>query len=603
MDRRTALAFGLMAVVIIGFSILQNTLFPPEPVPETPEDLSTDTEMVQEVSGQPETPDSGPRNEFLTPDPVEGAPTDGSSAPLNVAEALAVDTHGSLRQFEVTTPLYRAVISNRGGRIVSFEALEHESHLGGPVQLIPSDIPANGLDALVFRMGEMPLGVAMYAVEGGMDHLVVDGSGPRTLTLTTRTQGGLEVRKTYTFTPDTYGIHLNYVLAEVPGSPAREALNLLGSPEDFRFTWNQGIAPTERTQKMEEPAMRSLAHVGDELHVKKRNGLAKSEEKVTGQFRGTVHYAAVQNKYFTVFGIASDPDDAPIEGAISLGGDQATNTLSWAMDIPALRGMGGEIATAGIDLFIGPASVELVQDFGHDVTAGVDLGIRWIRPLSSLVLWFMNWMNQFIPNYGIIIIIFSVLTKLLFYPLTQKQTESMKKMQEIQPKLKALQEKYKKDKEKLNQATMQMYKEEGVNPLAGCLPLVVQMPVFFALYQGLSHTISLRMQPFFGWINDLSQPDALFQLPFDLPFLGSDFNVLPILMALAMYVQGKVAPTTAGGGQMAAMTTMMPLFMVFIFYNMPSGLVLYWLVNTILQVYQSWKIHRNATHDGGRQTT
>jgi YidC/Oxa1 family membrane protein insertase len=214
----------------------------------------------------------------------------------------------------------------------------------------------------------------------------------------------------------------------------------------------------------------------------------------------------------------------------------------------------------------------------------------------------MNWMHQFIPNYGVIIIIFSVLTKLLFYPLTQKQTESMKKMQEIQPKMKALQEKYKNDKEKLNKATMEMYQKEGVNPLAGCLPLLVQMPVFFALYQGLSHTISLRMQPFFGWINDLSQPDALFQMPFELPFLGADFNVLPILMALAMYIQGKVAPTTAGGGQMAAMTTMMPLIMVFIFYNMPSGLVLYWLVNTILQVYQSWKIHRNAPKDGGTQT-
>lgn len=602
MDRRTALAFGLMAVVIIGFSILQSVLFPPQPTPEKA-GAAADSLAVSEVvreSQEPTTPPvTQPAGDTQAPDmesPVTGSP-------LNVAEALAVDTSGAEELIEVRTPLYVVEISSRGGRIVSWVGLEHKSFKGDFVELIPADIPPSGLDALVFRMGEMPLGAANFKLEGGVNPVEVNAAGPQTVRLTTRTAGGLEIHKIYTFHPDTYGIHLDYALAEVPGTEARQTLNLLGTPEDFRFSWNQGIAPTERVQKMEAPAMRAIAHVGDEVYTKKRHGLNKGVEKVSGEYRGTIHYAGVQSKYFTVFGIVSDPDGAPVEGAISLGGNAELKTQSWTMDVPALRGMSGEIATAGIDLFIGPATVELVKDFGHDLPKGIDLGIRWIRPLSSLVLTFMNWMHQFIPNYGVIIILFSVLTKLLFYPLTQKQTESMKKMQEIQPKLKDLQEKYKNDKEKLNKATMEMYQKEGVNPLAGCLPLVVQMPVFFALYQGLSHTIALRMQPFVWWINDLSQPDALFQLPFELPLLGGDFNVLPILMALAMYYQGKVAPTSGGGGQMAAMTTMMPLIMVFIFYSMPSGLVLYWLVNTILQVYQSWKIHRNAATDGGKQTT
>jgi YidC/Oxa1 family membrane protein insertase len=178
----------------------------------------------------------------------------------------------------------------------------------------------------------------------------------------------------------------------------------------------------------------------------------------------------------------------------------------------------------------------------------------------------------------------------------------MKKMQELQPKMKALQEKYKNDKEKLNKATMELYQKEKVNPLSGCLPLVVQMPVFFALYQALSHTISLRGQPWILWVQDLSQPDALFEMPFGLPFLGSDFNVLPILMSVAMYFQTKLTPTT-GGGQMAMMNTMMPVIMIFIFYNMPSGLVLYWLVNTLLQGYQTWKIHQTAPTPGGNEAT
>lgn len=601
MDRRTALAFGLMAIVIIGFSLLQNLLFPPEPVPEAIPGAADSLAVAREVAN-PADLGSSYQSQPVTQFPAEGtetAPT--TTGPTSAVEALAVNAAGPEKLFEVSTPLYELIISSRGGRIVSWKGLEHPSHRGGVVELVPTDIPATSDDALIFRAGEMDLGSANYRFEPDVGSMVVNATGQSSVKLIATTAAGLEIHKTLTFDAATYGIKQSMALVMSQPEVARASLNLLGTPEDFRYSWNQGIAPTERVQKMEEPAMRSLAHVGDELHVKKRNNLKKNLEKVSGQYRGTVHYAGVQNKYFTVFGIVSDPDGAAVEGAITLGGDQNLMGQSWTIEVPALRGIGDEVATSELDLFIGPATVELVKGYGHEIEKGIDLGIRWIRPLSSLVLSIMSWMHNFIPNYGIIIIIFSVLTKVLFYPLTQKQTESMKKMQEIQPKIKALQAKHKNDKDKLNQATMKMYQEEGVNPLAGCLPLVVQMPVFFALYQGLSHTISLRMQPFFGWMNDLSQPDALFQLPFELPFLGGDFNVLPLLMALAMYYQGKVTPTT-GGGQMAAMTTMMPLIMVFIFYSMPSGLVLYWLVNTILQVYQSWKIHRNAAKDGGAQT-
>jgi len=270
--------------------------------------------------------------------------------------------------------------------------------------------------------------------------------------------------------------------------------------------------------------------------------------------------------------------------------------------LPARRGVGGELATARLQMYIGPQDSKRLEAYGRKLEDGMDLGWKWIRPLSVLVLVCLEWMHKFIPNYGVIIIIFSILTKLAFYPLTRTSTQSMKKMQELQPKMKALQEKYKDNKEKLNQATMQLYRDEKVNPLSGCLPILLQSPVFIALYQSLSHTISLRGQPFVLWMKDLSQPDALATLPFEIPFLGADLNVLPILMAVAMYFQTKLTPSGATG-QMAMMNTMMPLFMVFIFYNMPSGLVLYWLVNTIMQAYQSWRIHQTASPSGGTQTT
>ena len=604
MDRRTALAFGLMALVIIGFSTLQMVFFPPEPEPETQEVVQEgdETGTTQPTAEGDQAALSDQANPVGTPAQLTAPEPVPEGAVPSLVQALQVDTSGPRETFVVETPLYVVEISSIGGRIVSFRTKEHLGVNGDLVELIPADIPEQGTDALKFHNGELALGRANYHFAGPERRLEVAEGDTRTLVLHTSLAGGLQAEKIYTFLADEYGMKVELNLAMTDAALARETLNVLGNPEDFSFGWNQGIAPTERIQKLEEGAMRSIARVGDETHTKKRQGLTKSEEKVAGQYRGSVHYAGVQNKYFTVFGIVDSPDDAAVEGTIRLGGEQERLIQNWDIEVPALRGSGDQVAHASLHLFIGPATTELVAKYGHELEGGIDLGIRWIRPLSQAVLWLLNWMHQFIPNYGVIIIIFSLMTKVMFYRLSKQQTESMKKMQDLKPKLDELQKKYKDNKEKLSQAQMKMYQDEGVNPLAGCLPLIVQMPIFFALYQGLSHTIALRGQPFVAWINDLSQPDALFQLPFTLPFLGNDFNVLPILMALAMYYQGKVTPTSGAGGQMAAMTTMMPLFMVFIFYNMPSGLVLYWLVNTILQVYQSWKIHRAADKDGGAVT-
>ncbi len=470
---------------------------------------------------------------------------------------------------------------------------------GGSIQLIPETGPKAGLDALIFRGAELNL--ANLVFEADKTSIVMsEGSGAASLTLKAGLAGGFEVRKIFSFRPDVYGIEVDYVLAAV-GGQANQALTLTGTPEEFRFGWNQGIAPTERNQKMELPALRSLARVGEDIQYKKRDGLKKSVEKVAGQWRGSVHFAGLQNRYFTVVGLVPQEQGEPVEGTIRISGDTETMTQSWAIDVPAGRGVGDEIAVARLDLYIGPMETELLRSYGHGLEESMDLGWKVFRPLSKLVLLGMDFLHRYISNYGLIIIIFSVLSKLAFYPLTKSSTESMKKMQAVQPKIKALQEKYKNDKDKLNKATMELYSEEKVNPLAGCLPLLVQSPVFIALYQALNHTIALRGQPLGLWITDLSQPDAIATLPFALPFLGSDLNVLPILMAVAMYFQTKFTPST-GGGQMAAMNTMMPLFMVFIFYNMPSGLVLYWLINTLMQGYQSWRISRDAPAGGGTQT-
>jgi YidC/Oxa1 family membrane protein insertase len=600
MDRRTVLAFVLIFLILVGYPYLMRLVQgPPPEIAATGAD--TTAVAVRDPVDVPDAGTAGPPPEPAAPaggETFTEIPTGDPGGPTTAAEALAFAPAGPAETVRVRTPLYHLAIDTRGGRITDWTGLAFGHWSDGNVHLVPPTIPDRGSERVIFRAADLDLGAAPYRADERLLELEA-GSGPATLTLTAETAGGLEIRKIYTFHPELYGFEVDLVVA-APTEAARGVLGLTGTPESFRFGWNQGILPSERIERMEEPSMRSLARIGEDIHKKKRTDLKKSSDKVTGQWTGSVHYAGLQTRYFTVLGIVPQEQGAPVEGTIRLSGDEELLAQSWAIDVPAGRGVGEEIALARLDYFIGPQDAALLQAYGRDLEQSMDLGWRWIRPLSEVVLWSLEFMYGFLPNYGVIIIIFSVLTKLLFYPLTKTSTESMKKMQELQPKLKALQDKYKNDKEKLNQATMELYRTEKVNPLSGCLPLLVQSPVFIALYQALSHTISLRGQPFVLWMDDLSAPDALFVMPFSLPFLGSDFNVLPILMAVAMYFQTKLTPTT-GGGQMAMMNTMMPVIMIFIFYNMPSGLVLYWLVNTILQAYQTWKIHKAAPTPTGAE--
>ncbi len=589
MDRRTLLAFVLIFLVFTGYSIAMKKFYPPEEITAVADSTAVDLTTITTETAAPIQLEA--KTEFQE--------TPSGTSPTTVGAALAQVNPALVSQVSVKGPLYDLEIETRGGRIVSWRGLNYDSWEGGTVQLIPESGPAKGLDVLIFRGAELDLASLRFATDKP-SIVMSEGGGAASLTLTAALAGGFEIRKIFSFRPDVYGIEVDYVLAAV-GGQANASLSLTGTPEEFRFGWNQGIALTERSQKMELTAMRSLARVGEDIQYKKRGGLEKSVEKVEGQWRGSVHFAGLQNQYFTAMGIVPQEQGVPVEGRIRLSGDKDSMAQSWAIDVPARRGVGDEIAVARLDLYIGPLETELLRAYDHGLEDTMNLGWKVFRPLSKIVLMGMNFLHRYISNYGVIIIIFSVLSKLMFYPLTKSSTESMKKMQAVQPKLKVLQEKYKNDKDKLNKETMKLYSEEKVNPLAGCLPLLVQSPVFIALYQALSHTIALRGQPFVLWMTDLSQPDAIATMPFALPFLGSDLNVLPILMAVAMYFQTKFTPNT-GGGQMAAMNTMMPLFMVFIFYNMPSGLVLYWLINTLMQGYQSWKIQRNTPAGGGTQT-
>jgi YidC/Oxa1 family membrane protein insertase len=207
----------------------------------------------------------------------------------------------------------------------------------------------------------------------------------------------------------------------------------------------------------------------------------------------------------------------------------------------------------------------------------------------------MNWIYGFIPNYGIAIIILTILTKVLLWPLGNKSYKSMNEMRRMQPLMAEIREKYKNDKKKMNEEMMNLYRVYKVNPLGGCLPMLVQLPVFFALYRMLYEAIELRHAPFFGWINDLSAPDRLFSFDFSIPLMEPPYGipVLTIIMGATMFLQQKMTPTP-GDPTQAKMMTFMPLIFTFIFINFSSGLVLYWLVNNLASIAQQSYVYKKA---------
>jgi len=567
-----------------------------------PGEMAADTTAVTEARVAPGSRQEASRHEDVSM-PAERA----TAAPA--AAAPVVDPLAFLPQREedlvVSSGLYAATVSSRSGQIVSWRCLRYEGIDGQPVQLVPGDdtdnVPATG-DVVLFERGSLDLTGAPFRIAGPARVDLGDRSSPTTIELVAETEGGLVVRKRLTFHPDRYDVGLDYAIEAPPSLTA-----LYGEPTGIRFVWDRGIAATEKKIKAMMRSglggFRAVAMVGEELYSLNQGSLAK-RGKAGEIHSGTLRFAAVQNKYFSVAGFLPQAVERVVAGKVQLGGDPETMRQSWAVERPLSARSGGW--SADFALYLGPNRYQELRRYGARLEKAVNLGWKWLQPLSELVLRLMNWLYRFIPNYGWVIVIISILSKLIFYPLTAKGTRAMRQMQESQarlkPKLDALKKKFGDDPKRYNEEMMKLYREEGVNPLAGmagCLPMLIQMPVFLALYQVLYNMVDLRRAPWMLWINDLSQPDALFTLPVSLPLLGSNFNLLPLIMAAVTVWQMRLTPKSGAGGQMAAMNSLMPIMMLLFLYNMPSGLVVYWTINTAVTAYQTWRINRTVATEGG----
>ena len=309
---------------------------------------------------------------------------------------------------------------------------------------------------------------------------------------------------------------------------------------------------------------------------------ANMPAKVTVDCAGAQTWIALKNRFFTTALVKSSE---PIVGFTSTVARDVQSPNYRPESVSAQANFGAAAQTRSLSFYVGPKKQSLLWDLGmKDV---MEFGMwRW---LCYPLVWVLNFFNDIIPNFGVAIILLTILVRLLFWPLTHKSTVGMKKMQEIQPLMKEIQAKYKDNPQRLQQETWALYREKKVNPMSSCLPMLIQIPIFIALFNVLRSAVELRYAPFL-WIADLSEPEALFASWF--PFGG--LNILPILMAATTALQSYFTPSTGDNQQQKMMMVFMPIMMLVMFYSFPSALSLYWFLSNLFSIVQMWLIRRQT---------
>ena len=470
--------------------------------------------------------------------------------------------------YTVTTPLYTAVLSDQGADIRNFKlhAYMETTEEGSLLK----DVIDEGIDSTFgFQLannGIPGLEGAMFTARGSERMNVSDTPG--TLVFSWQSENGFLVEKRYTFRPDTYLIDMDVVVRNT----AAPAIS-----DRMVFSLKDKTAK-KRAIGFEGPS----ALIGKSLEQVKPK---KIEDQ--NRFEGPVKWVALQDRYFMSAIAPQDVDGGAM--VLSLKDDVVTNryeTKSFTLN------PGTEVVKS-LHFYAGPKSIQVLKDAGFGLEKSVDFGMFDI--LAKPLLLLLNFIHSVLPNYGIAIILLTLIVKGLLWPLGTKSYRSMNDMKKLQPLMAEIREKYGDDKERMNQETMQLYKTYKVNPMSGCLPLLAQMPIFLALYRMLYEAIELRHAPFFGWILDLSAPDRLFEFGFSIPFMQAPYGVpvLTIIMGATMFLQQKMSPP-AGDPTQAKMMLFMPIIFTVIFINFPAGLVLYWLVNNVVSVAQQYYIMKTS---------
>lgn len=459
---------------------------------------------------------------------------------------------------EVQSRLFRARFASRGGRLVGFELADYKK----------DPAPGDGPYDMVRQAGTAPLALlwrnesgaivddrsVVYEVTATADR-VSDGQTV-VVTMRGRTSAGAAITKTIEIPSNSYVLDYNVSTEGMPATP-------------LAVGWARQVHPHKARADVEG----AVGYFDGKLKAFDASALKEAEV-----VEGNAAWAGYAEHYF--LSVYVPESRLPLK-LVASSADGSGYAALWTTTAATSLHYG---------LYIGPKSFDDLSKAGKDLVQAIDLGWFWF--IAKPLMYALRMIEGVVGNYGWAIILLTVAVRLAFYPVNKKQIEAMKGMQRIQPEVKKLQERYANDREKLNTEMMELYRRHKVNPLAGCLPMLIQLPVFVGLYNVLLQSIELRHAPFLGWMVDLSQPDRLGALA--IPFVEPvGIPVMTLLMGVSMILQQKMTPSTADPAQQRAMLVM-PIVFTVMFVNFPAGLVLYWLSNNILSISQQMLSNRQA---------
>ncbi|WP_457552098.1 membrane protein insertase YidC [Desulfobacula sp.] len=556
-QKRLLLAVVLSVVVLVGYQMFFAKPPVPNNIPQEVQNQKTDAVQVQK----------------------KNLNVSDYKADTNVVPIAVTPQKKNYRTISISTPLYNIAISEHGAAVKSFELKKYKetNKEDSPLkQLVPEQLSSGTLFFDLEGQSIPGLKDAVYTAKTPSDNTSFS-KGEKTLEFTFGTSQGIVVKKIFTFKADSYMIDCDIVFQNGSSIPLNDSLMI--SATGF---YDEAVKKRSR-----------FAFVGPIAFINdKFKSIKPKKIKDQNTFPGKIDWIGYTEQYFltAVVPKKTDPDN-PVDAMLKLSYANDRITTSYIRKMNQLNP--GKQSSYPFSFYMGPKSHKVLAQYDNNLKNAINFGFFNIIAKPLLII--MDTIYKVIPNYGVAIILLTIFIKLLFWPLGTKSYKSMNEMKKVQPLMTELREKYKDDKQRMNKEVMGLYKTYKVNPASGCLPMLVQMPIFFALYRMLYQAIELRHAPFFGWISDLSAPDRLFSFNFAIPMMQEPYGIpmLTLLMGASFLLQQKMTPTT-GDPMQAKMMMLMPIFMTVIFINFPAGLVLYMFVNNIISMGQQYYIQKKV---------
>jgi YidC/Oxa1 family membrane protein insertase len=569
MDKQSTLGLILIFVLLVAWMMWNSPQTKQPQVKNQKQEIVNDS--VKTAVSQAEKKESAAREK-----------QSANTADQSAGKYFEARKNGTERIITIESDSYKAELSTKGGLIKTWELKKFKSWDGVPVQLVDYDHRGDLTILLTTSDGKVINTRDLFFdanVPAGNVVLNKENNYEFEISFTLPSTNGGKLIKTMKFRNGEYGLDLDIQLINLAPVVANY---------EYELAWESGIRYAERNSVDEANFGAAYAYAGNELADVDAKQVDKKEQK---DFSGAIDWIAVRNKYFGIvlIPVSTLSDGAYIEGSRkAMPNEGVYETYNISLKMPF---KGGDNEHAAFKIFMGPLDHGILSSYKINLEKIMNLGWAWIiRPISEyIMLPVFSAIHYIVPNWGFVIIIFSLLIKLVLHPLSKKQMESMKRMQKLQPMMDEIREKYKDDPQKMNSSIMNLYKEYGVNPAGGCLPLLLQLPIMYALFAVLRGSIQLRQAGFIWWIKDLSVPDVIVTLPFRLPILGQDLSGIVLVMGISMFFQSKMTITDP---RQKATVWMMPIMMTLVLNSLPSGLNLYYAMFNILAIGQQLLINK-----------